>query len=83
MTAVKELDLVVLERDIDEYGLKRGDIGTIVHCYSDSQTFEVEFLTVDGQTITVLTLTEADIRPLKPSEILHARELTLPQPIEG
>lgn len=83
MTAVKELDLVVLERDIDEYGLKRGDIGTIVHCYGDSRAFEVEFATVDGQTIAVLTLTEADIRPLKPSEILHARELTLPQPVEG
>jgi hypothetical protein len=82
VTAVKELDLVVLERDIDEYGLKRGDVGTIVHCYSDSRAFEVEFATVDGQTIVVLTLTEADIRPLKPSEILHARELTLPQPIE-
>jgi hypothetical protein len=42
----------------------------------------VEFSTVDGQTITVLTLTDADIRPLKPSEILHAREMTLPQAIE-
>ena len=75
--------MVVLERDIDEYGLKRGDIGTIVYCYGDSRAFEVEFATVDGQTIAVLTLTEADIRPLKPSEILHARELTLPQPVEG
>lgn len=83
MTAVKELDLVVLERDIDEYGLKRGDVGTIVHCYSDSRTFEVEFMTVDGRTIVVLTLTDADIRPLRSCEIFHVRELKVATAIEG
>jgi len=71
------LDLVALERDIDEHGLKRGDVGTIVHCYSSGEAFEVEFVTVDGQTIAVVTLTSADIRPLKSNEILHVRELAM------
>jgi hypothetical protein len=71
------LDLVALERDIDEHGLKQGDVGTIVHCYSSGEAFEVEFVTVDGQTIAVVTLTNADIRPLKPNEILHVRELAM------
>ncbi len=73
---MRELDLVVLERDIDEHRLKQGDFGTIVHCYSDGQALEVEFVTVDGQTIAVVTLTNVGIRSLKPSEIFHVRELT-------
>ncbi|MDI6770076.1 MAG: DUF4926 domain-containing protein [Anaerolineales bacterium] len=72
---MKELDLVVLTRDFAEYGLLRGDIGTIVHCYSDSEGFEVEFVTADGETIAVLTLTLADIRPRERKEILQTRQL--------
>lgn len=73
---MRELDLVVLERDIDEHRLKQGDVGKIVHYYSDGQALEVELVSVDGQTITVATLTSTDICPLKPSEIFHVRELT-------
>ncbi len=28
---IKELDIVVLKHDIDEYGLTLGDIGAVVH----------------------------------------------------
>ncbi|MCS7192935.1 MAG: DUF4926 domain-containing protein [Armatimonadetes bacterium] len=72
---MRVLDLVVLERDIDEHGLKRGDVCTIVHCYGDGEAFEVEFMTTNGQTIAVVTLTIADICPFKPNEILHVRDL--------
>lgn len=72
---MKELDMVVLTRDFTEYGLLRGDIGTIVHCYSDGEGFEVEFVTADGETITVLTLTLADIRLRERKEILQTRQL--------
>jgi len=72
---MRTLDLVVLDRDIDEHGLKKGDVGTIVHCYVNGEAFEVEFMTADGQTIAVVTLTSADIRPFKPNEILHVREV--------
>ena len=40
---IDELDTVVLSHDIDEHGLKKGDIGAVVHCYSDGLAFEVEF----------------------------------------
>lgn len=73
---IKELDLVVLTRDIDDCRLKLGDAGTVVHCYSDSKGFEVEFVTAEGNTIAVLTLTSSDIRPFDHSEILHSREIT-------
>lgn len=72
---IRELDIVVLTRDIDEYGLKRGDIGAVVHCYRDGESFEVEFVTAEGLTIGVLTLGLADIRPIRSKEILHVREL--------
>jgi hypothetical protein len=72
---INELDLVVLLNDKDAYGLKSGDVGTMVHCYQDKKGFEVEFVTADRQTIDVLTLTDAEIRPFAQSEILHTREL--------
>jgi hypothetical protein len=59
---IKELDTIVLTHDIGEYGLKKGDIGAVVHCYADSKAFEVEFVTAEGRTIAVLTLTLDDIR---------------------
>lgn len=72
---IGELDTVVLTHDIDEYGLKEGDIGAIVHCYSDGHAFEVEFVTAEGRTIAVLTLTSSDIRLMSNREILHVREI--------
>lgn len=71
----RELDTVVLARDIPEYGLRSGDIGSVVHCYADGKAFEVEFVTAEGRTIAVLTLTPDDIRPMREREILHVREI--------
>ncbi len=45
MKTIEEHDLVVLERDIEELGLIRDDIGTVVGIYSDQKAFEVEFQT--------------------------------------
>jgi hypothetical protein len=73
--AVAELDLVALERDVAEHGLRKGDVGTVVHRYEDGRAFAVEMMTGDGTTIAVLTLPLAEIRPLGSSEILHAREV--------
>lgn len=74
---IKELDIVVLKHDIKEYGLTEGDIGAVVHCYSDGNVYEVEFVTAEGKTIAVLTLTTDDIRLMNNKEILHAREISL------
>lgn len=73
---MEELDLVVLTHDIPEHGLLQGDLGTIVHGYTDGQAWEVEFVTAEGRTVAVLTLTRADIRPMESHEILHVRELS-------
>lgn len=72
---INELDLVVLTRDYDEYGLKSGDVGTVVHCYKDNKSFEIEFVTAEGKTVAVLSLADPDIRPFEQSEILHVRDI--------
>ena len=73
---IKELDTIVLTRDIKEHKLEQGDVGAVVHCYPEDG-FEVEFVTGEGITAAVLTLTGDDIRPMGKSEILHAREYTV------
>lgn len=37
---IREMDLVVLNHDISEHGLKVDDLGTVVHCYKGNATFE-------------------------------------------
>jgi Domain of unknown function (DUF4926) len=73
---MEELDLVVLTHDLPDHGLLQGDLGTIVHRYTDGQAWEVEFVTAEGRTVAVLTLTRADVRPMGSQEILHVRELS-------
>ena len=73
---IHESDTIVLSHDIDEYGLKEGDVGAVVHSYENdaAAAFEVEFVTSRGETIALLTLTREDIRPMQGREILHVRE---------
>ncbi len=73
---IKELDTVVLTHSIKEHNLEQGDVGTVVHCYP-GDSFEVEFVTGEGNTAAVLTLTGDEIRPMGKGEILHAREYTV------
>ncbi len=71
----RELDTVVLARDLEDYSLRKGDVGTVVHCYAEGKAFEVEFVTGEGKTVAVVTLSAADIRPIGREEILHVRTL--------
>ena len=73
---IRELDTVVLVQDIGEYGLEKGDVGAVVHSYQDGKTFEVEFVTGEGDTVALVTLSEQDLRPMRRDEILHVRALT-------
>ncbi|MBI4825053.1 MAG: DUF4926 domain-containing protein [Nitrospirae bacterium] len=72
---IKELDTAVLKHDIKEHDLTEGDLGTVVHIYDDNNAFEVEFITAEGRTVAVLTLTDDDIRPMRSREILHVRDI--------
>ena len=69
----EELDPVVLTRSIEKYGLKKDDIGTVVHVYDREDSIEVEFIAAKGKTVAVLTLNLSDVRPIARNEILHVR----------
>ncbi len=70
-----ELDVIVLAVDKPEHGLKIGDIGTIVLVHGDHAGYEVEFATLDGETVAVITASPAEIRPIRSGEIAHARDI--------
>ena len=71
---MRELESAVLKRSLPEHGLEEGDVGTIVHRHSDD-AFELEFVSGEGRTIAVVTLSSSDIRPISGPEILHVRSL--------
>lgn len=72
---ITEHQRIVLTADVPAEGLTAGDVGTVVHVYQDGRAYEVEFVTLDGRTAAVVTLEAAQIRPVSPREITHARQL--------
>jgi hypothetical protein len=75
---LKEHDRIVLTRDIPEEGLKAGDVGTIVHVHQQRKAFEVEFLTLEGDTAAIATVLEAQARAVSNRDITHSRQMELP-----
>lgn len=69
----EELDTVVLAHDIEKCGLKRGDLGTVVHVYENGQALEVEFVSAEGKTVALLTLESAQVCSIKKNDMLHVR----------
>jgi len=72
---MKELDTIVLTTNLPEYGLSVGDLGTVVLVHTHNG-YEVEFMTLDGETIAVVSLSPAQVRPVGRREIAHARLVT-------
>jgi len=72
---IKEFENIVLTTDLPEYGLASGDIGTIVMAHDNEAGYEVEFVTLDGETLAVTSLLNTQIRPVAHKEIAHARSV--------
>ena len=53
---IEEHDCVVLTQNIPEEGLEAGDIGTVIHIHDGGAGYEVEFMTLTGETVAVATL---------------------------
>ncbi|MDX1992695.1 MAG: DUF4926 domain-containing protein [bacterium] len=73
---IAEHEQVVLTSDLPDIDLQIGDVGIVVHVYQDAEAYEVEFFTLDGRTIEVVTLEAAQLRPVNRRDVLHARERT-------
>ncbi len=71
---IHELDTVVLTTDLPAHGLARGDVGTVVLVHP-AGGYEVEFITLDGETVAVVSLAADRVRPIGRREIAHARAL--------
>ena len=72
---IQEHDCVVLTSDLPAEGLKAGDVGTVVHVHPDEAAYEVEFLTLTGQTVAVVSVLPAQLRPVEAQDITHVRQL--------
>jgi hypothetical protein len=62
---IQEHSRAVLTVDLPEIGLKADDVGTVVHIYPDNAAYEVEFFTLDGHTLDVVTVEAHQVRPVR------------------
>ena len=72
---IKEHDCIVLTQDLPDEGLQTGDVGTVVHIHRDAAAYEVEFVTLTGQTVAVATVLPSQLRPVSQRDLSHVREL--------
>jgi len=72
---IKELDPVVLTEDLTEHGLQAGDVGRVVMVHKAGAGYEVEFVTLTGETVSVVTVPAAGVREAQSKEIAHARRV--------
>ena len=69
-----ELDTVVLNSEPGKHGLRRGDVGTVVHVHSPDE-FEVEFVRASGRTQAVVTVLAKDVRPMRDDDMITVRHV--------
>ena len=70
----KELQTVVLNRDLPDHRLQRGDLGAVVQVYQPDG-LEVEFVSASGRTEALVTLKEADVRAVSDGDLIAVRKL--------
>jgi hypothetical protein len=74
---IREMDPVVLTQDLPEQRLQAGDVGWVVMVHGSGAGYEVEFVALDGETISVATVLASAVRPVRAKEIDHARMVCL------
>ena len=72
---IQDLDTVVLRRDIPEETLRKGDLGTVVLVHQSAAACEVEFATLGGQALALVTLPADAVRAATGRDLPRAREV--------
>jgi len=72
---IPEHERAILTVDLPEHGFKAGDVGVVAHVYSDDAAYELEFFTLNGHTLDVVTVEANQVRPVSRRDVLHARAL--------
>jgi hypothetical protein len=70
----KELETVVLNRDLPEHPLRQVDLGAVVHVY-EPDGLEVEFVSASGKTEALVTLKSTDVRAVADGDRVAVRRL--------
>ena len=70
----KLLDTVVLDRDLPEQDLRRGDLGAVVDV-RPPDGLEVEFVLASGKTQALVSLRSADVRAVAEGDLIAVRDL--------
>ncbi len=66
---------VVLTENIPALGLEAGDVGVVVHVHREGEAYEIEFMSLDGSTLSIQTLEARQVREARNRDIPHVREL--------
>lgn len=67
---INEHDCVVLTQDLPNEKLKAGDIGTVVHTDQGGAGYDVEFMTLAGETVAVATPLPSQVRSIAGATLL-------------
>ena len=62
----------MLEKELPERGLRRGDLGAVVQLY-EPDGLEVEFVTASGRTEALVTVNVRDVRPVADVDLVAVR----------
>src|SRR6185437_6622320 len=62
---IKELDPIVLTESLAEQGLRAGDVGWVVMVHVGGAGYEVEFVTLAGETVSVVTVPASAVRAVQ------------------
>lgn len=72
---IAELDRVALTQALHEHGLEAGDVGTVVAVHDGGRGYTIEFTSLQGKSMAIATVRAEAVRPLRPREITHVREM--------
>ncbi|WP_292870259.1 DUF4926 domain-containing protein [Nostoc sp. LPT] len=70
---IQELDRILLTTNLPEYSLEHSDIGTVVLVHQGGKGYEVECVTLDGETVAIVSLHSIQVRPIGRREIVRSQ----------
>lgn len=72
------LDTVIAAVNLPDQGVLAGDLGTIVEIYTAPRpAYEIEFVSPDGTTRALLTLSPDQVRRLVARDVITTRQFPL------
>ena len=67
---ITEHDCIALTNDLPGKSRLVGDVGTVIHIHGNGSAYEVEFDTLDGERIAVITVLPSQCRLIGHSDII-------------